>query len=39
MSQFDSSHFENYLTAIEKGYRTAQQVIPQLLEKLEKVHV
>ena len=39
MSQFDSSHFENYLTAIEKGYRTAQQVIPQLLEKLEKAHV
>ena len=39
MSQFDSSHFENYLTAIEKGYRTTQQVIPQLLAKLEQAHV
>jgi len=36
MSQFDSSHFENYIVAMERGYIAAQKVIPLLKEKLEK---
>jgi NTE family protein len=39
MSQFDSSHFENYIVAMERGYKTTQQVIPDLKEKLEKANV
>ena len=38
MSQFDSSHFENYLVAMERGYKATQQVIPDLKEKLEKAN-
>ena len=38
MSQFDSSHFENYLEAIERGYKTTKEMLPLLLEKLEKAH-
>jgi NTE family protein len=39
MSKFDSSRFENYLVAMEHGYKTTQKVIPLLKNKLEKVHV
>ena len=39
LSEFDSSHFENYLVAIERGYKTTKSVIPQLLKTLEKAHV
>jgi len=39
MSQFDSSHFENYIVAMERGYTAAQKVIPLLKEKLEKANV
>ncbi len=39
MSQFDSSHFENYLEAIERGYNTTRKIIPALLDKLEKANV
>jgi hypothetical protein len=39
MSQFDSSHFENYIVAMERGYIAVQKVIPLLKEKLEKAHV
>ena len=35
MFDYDSSHFENYLVAIEQGYKTTQKIIPQLLRKLE----
>jgi NTE family protein len=35
MSKFDSSHFENYLVAIEQGYKTTKPLIPQLIKKLE----
>jgi NTE family protein len=39
MSEYDSSHFENYLVAIEQGYKTTQKIIPQLLRKLEAANV
>jgi NTE family protein len=39
MSTFDSSHFENYLIAIERGYQTTRKLIPDLKEKLEAAHV
>jgi len=38
MSQFDASHFENYLEAIERGYKTTREIIPTLLEKLEQAN-
>ncbi len=39
MSKFDSSHFENYLVAMERGYKATQTVIPLLKSKLEKANV
>jgi NTE family protein len=39
MSKFDSSHFENYLVAIERGYQTTWKLIPDLKEKLEAANV
>jgi NTE family protein len=39
MSKFDSSHFENYLVAIEQGYKTTRKLIPDLKEKLEAADV
>jgi NTE family protein len=38
MSGFDSSRFENYLVAMEYGYKTTRKIIPQLMKKLEKAH-
>ena len=39
MSKFDSSHFENYLVAIEQGYETTRKLIPDLKQKLEAANV
>jgi NTE family protein len=39
MSKFDSSRFENYLVAMEHGYKTTQKIIPQLKKRLEKANV
>ena len=39
MSEYDSSHFENYLVAIEQGYKTTRKLIPDLKEKLEAADV
>jgi NTE family protein len=39
MNSYDPSHFENYLAAIEQGYKSTKKVIPQLLKKLEAAHV
>ena len=39
MAKFDSSHFENYLVATERGYKGTQAVIPYLKKKLENANV
>ena len=39
MSEFDSSHFENYLVATERGYKDTQKIIPYLKKKLEDANV
>ena len=39
MTEFDSSHFENYIIAMEHGYKTTQKVIPRLINNLEQTNV
>ena len=38
MSKVDSSHFENYMEAIERGYKATHKIIPLLKNKLEQAN-
>lgn len=38
MPDFDSSHFENYIKAMDIGYKTTRRIIPRLKKKLEKIN-
>jgi NTE family protein len=38
MSKFDSTQFENYLIAMEHGYKITQKIIPRLKKKLEEAN-